>query len=229
MRPVRRASTIARAGSPRRAGKRRRHQHPDHRRRGDVAAAQRTARQRRLGDREPGSGAKEERGDHQRRRGEHPGGVGADDVLDDAVEADPVGGDRGQAEADRAGDRDADPASACGRAAARGDARIGIEAREPLRRDRRGCRRSGRCRGSRAKRSPAPAGSGRVLRPLEDLLDLLGDARPGVALGGLQRGRAHLAAARWDRGRAPAAPRRGAAGRPAGRGRRRARSVTTSA
>ena len=165
---------------------RRRHQHPDHRRRGEVAAAQ---------DRGPGSaeravryqaaGPEEHRERTSERRGDqHPGEVGADGALDDAVEADPLRREIGQPERRRAlrrrgrrGGRRGGRASSgrIGSGLGRGDAGGG-HPRQPV--------------GGGEAEAAGPAGQpvgglGDVDRPLVDALDLSGDPRPGEALGAL--------------------------------------------
>ena len=118
MRPVRRESERApgRLAEPRRQG--RRHQHADHRRRGDVAAADGPVGQRGAHDPVPGGGAEEEREGHQRRGDQHPGEVGADDAFDDVVDADLARREHGQADAEHGGDAEADAARDAAPAAA---------------------------------------------------------------------------------------------------------------
>ena len=222
IRPVRRASTIARAGSPRLAGQRGRHQDADHRRRGDVAAAQREPWERRAGDREPRDGPQEERGDHQRRRRRAPR-TGPSARCDSTTPRPVRSGWRRW----RSGRR---------RRAPRPRARSAVRAaRESRRRAGAGSSDARRRAGLRGEPSigdqPGPLGqpgqAGLRLRSgdasLVNGLDLLGHPRPGVALGRVRgRPRPSRAGAR-ARGTSPEALRPAAAGRRAGRGRRRRR------
>ena len=86
----------------------------------------------------------------------------------------PTPSSAGDAEADAAGD--AAPAAAVA-------GRRRVERGQPLRRARRARRRRGGARPSGRRARPASTGRGRLDRPLVDLGDLVGDPRPGVALG----------------------------------------------
>ena len=205
----------------------RRHQHPDHRRRGDVAAADRPVGQRRAGDPVPGGGAEEERDRHQRAGDQDPGEVGADDAFDDLVDADlsaprgPRGRCRGcrrrRARARRATRRPRLPAPA-GAGSSEGSFSAG----------RRGPPSAGRRPAQWAARSPLVAGRGAGDRPLVDRGDLVGDPRPGVALGAVAGGDAHRPQPLGLVVERAAAPRPGAAGRPGGTRTPSTPSVTTS-
>ena len=179
MRPVRRESTIARAGSPRRAG-----------RVADISTptivAEATSRRR------SGAAAAPARAiaNHEMARRNIEAiisavairtqlDVGADDAGHDPVDADPLRGDQGQADAEHA--RDAEPDPPRDPVAATGARRGRVERRQPLGGDARAAvDRRERRPGARAARARSRAR--RRARPLVDALDGLGDARPGVAL-----------------------------------------------
>ena len=199
-----------------------RHQDPDHRRRGHVAAAQRAARQRRAGDRVPG---------RRRAAASRPSSGAVAISTQPASErtmlattfwsADPVRGERRQADAEHA--RDAEP-DAPGDAVARH--RLGgrrVERGKPAGRAPRARRRSGASPAAGRDARSLVAGSGARWASLVDLLDLLGDARPGVARGAFRAPRAPWPRGGPARGRSAAAPRPAAAGRPAAPARRRRR------
>ena len=172
----------------------RRHQDPDHRRRGHVAAADRPVGQRRAGDPVPGGGAEEERDRHQRTGENHQGEVGADDAFDDVVDADFLRREHGQPDPEDAGDGEAGPA---------GDAASAVAFARGGRVERgQAPRRSLRLPVGGAQSGPvgeALVGADR-LRRLDRLLvdggDLVGDPGPGVALGAAPGRLAHLAQAR---------------------------------
>ena len=223
IRPVRRASTIARAGSPRRAGQRRRHQDADHRRRGHVAASQRAvaaAPRARSRTRTPARSTIEAH--HQpesrsapsrRRSGRCWRPRSAAPIL--------LRCERGQADAERAGDaerraggrRGAWRPPWAGAGSSDGSRWAGAVAR----------RRSARSPTRRAMRSSAVAGSGASLRLARRPAHLLGDVRPGVALGASREPRGPSPRVAPARGRAAEAPRRVAGDRPAAPVRRRRR------
>ncbi len=168
---------------------RRRHQHADHRRRGDVAAAHRPVGQRGAHDPVPGGGAEEERERHQRAGDQDPGEVGADDAGDDLVDADLLRGEDGEAGAEGPGDAEADAArDTPAAAAALGQGRV--ERGQPARRARRAA--VGGSDADPVGDALARAGRrGRLDRALVDTADAIGDAGPGVALGALPGSLAH--------------------------------------
>ena len=169
---------------------RRRHQHPDHRRRGDVAAADRAVRQGRAGDPVPGRGAEEERGRHQRAGDQDPGEVGADDAFDDIVDADLLGGEDGRARSRGCRRRRGRARRAMRRP--RLPARAGAGSSEgSFAAGRRGPPSAGRRPAQWAARSPRRLRPRRRDRPLVDRGHLVGDPRPGVALGAVAGGLAH--------------------------------------
>ncbi len=181
IRPIRRASDIARAGSPRRAGRVADISTPIIV--AEVTSRRRTGRPRqcRAHDPVPGGGAEEERERHQGAGDEDPGEVGADDAGDDVVDADLLGGERGEADAERPGGAEADAAGGPAAPVA-GAGGLRVERGQPL-------RRAGRHAVGRPHARPVggalerAAGLGRLDRPLVDPGDAVGDARPGVALG----------------------------------------------
>ena len=226
MRPVRRESDSARAGSPRRAGRVADISTP-------IIVAEVTSRRRtgRLGsaardDPVPGGGAEEEREGHQRAGDQHPAEVGADDAFDDVVDADLARGERGQADAEDPGDAEADRGARPGACRRSGPAAGRARAAAPAGTG--GAPSAGRRPAQWATRSPARDRPRGLDRPLVDLGHLVGDPRPGVALGAARaRPRPSRAAAR-ARGRRAAAPRPAAAGRPGGTSTPSTPSVTTS-
>ena len=108
-RPIRRAMTIARAGSPRRAGSVADISTPTIV--AEVKSRRRSgaARQRRAGVEYQAAARKNIDAHHQRGRDQDPGEVRADGALDHAVDADPLRRDERQPDADDAGRRRARP------------------------------------------------------------------------------------------------------------------------
>ena len=199
----------------------RRHQHPDHRRRGDVAPAHRSQRQRGAHDPVPGGGAEEERERHQGAGDEDPGEVGADDAFDHLVDADLLRRQRRQPDADHAGRGEADAAGDLAPALAR-QGGLRVERGQPLRRARRqavGRPYSRPMGGALERASPARAPRSPARRRRSP--DRPRGARRSARRSGA-RPRPLPPAARARGGRA-AAPRPAAADRRGGRARRRRR------
>ncbi len=221
IRPVLRASVIARAGSPRRAGRVADISTPIIV--AEVTSRRRTGpvRQRRTDDPVPGRGAEEERERHQPAGDQHPGDVGADDAGEDVVDADFLRGEGGQADTEGAGDGEAGPAGDATATTAVGRHR-GIRRGKLLRRQPEGGRRRVADRSS--GRSLGPGDGGRCLdRALVDTGHLVGDPGPRITLRALAGGAPHRRRAARAHGGPAGALRRAAAGRPARRGRRRPR------
>ena len=177
-----------RLAEPRRQG--RRHQDSDHRRRGHVAAAHVEPGQRGPGDRDPGGRAGEHRAHHQGTGDQDPLQVRVDDVARYLVDADPSRCQSSQREAEDARDRDACLAGEPLAAAAR-IVRGGLQGRQPLRGPLGAAVEPDQARSPGVLLRRPDRRRGRLDRALVDLGDLLGDPRPGVALGAAAAGLPH--------------------------------------